>query len=141
MNTPERAASSYPIGFCFGVLVALGFAVVIHLLPPDLFVTSALLAGMFAVGAVLAPPTVLVVWAIARWRSTDPTITLLAAGTGAITFDGLGIGFFPALYGQTGAALAGAAAMLLFAFATLAMAGFVMTTRTDTAVRGQVNSR
>lgn len=130
MKTTARSSQSYPTGFVFGVLVAAGFAVVIHFLPAELFVNKPLLAGMFVVGAVLAPPTVLIAWTVARWRSTDPTITLLAAGTGAITFDGLGIGFFPALYGQTGAALAGAAAMLLFAFASLAVAGYAMTLRT-----------
>lgn len=40
--------------------------------------------------------------------------------------DGLAIGFIPALYGQTGQALAWVAAALLFAFASLIVAGQLM---------------
>lgn len=122
---------SYVTGFVFGVAVALFFALVIRFLPEAMFVETAALAGALALGAIAAPPTVWTVWAVARWRSTDPTITLLAAGTGAITFDGLGIAFFPALYGHSGDALAGVGAMLLFAFASLAVAGYVMTVRSQ----------
>jgi hypothetical protein len=43
-----------------------------------------------------------------------------------MTFDGLAIGFIPGLYGQTGDALAWAAAMLLVAFASLLIAAQVM---------------
>jgi len=43
-----------------------------------------------------------------------------------MTFDGLAIGFLPALYGQTGQALAWTAAALLFAFASLIVAGQLM---------------
>jgi hypothetical protein len=40
-----------------------------------------------------------------------------------MTFDGLAIGVVPGLYGQTGDALAWAAAAVLFAFASLLIAG------------------
>jgi len=43
-----------------------------------------------------------------------------------MTFDGLAIGFVPELYGQTGQALAWAASALLFAFASLIIAGQLM---------------
>ncbi len=127
MSSSDRR--SYPTGFVFGVVVALAFALVISLLPAALFEERGLLALALLLGALAAPPTVWLVWAVANWRRTDPTITLLAAGTGAITFDGLGIAFIPGLYGQTGQALAGVGAMLLFAFASLAVAGYVMTRR------------
>lgn len=127
MSEPSRRA--YLTGFAFGVAVAFGFALVISVLPSAVFEHRGPLAIMLMVGAVAAPPTVWLVWAVATWRRTDPTITLLAAGTGAITFDGLAIAFVPGLYGHSGQALAGVGAMLLFAFASLAMAGYVMTRR------------
>jgi hypothetical protein len=43
-----------------------------------------------------------------------------------MTFDGLAIGFIPQLYGQTGQALAWTASALIFAFASLLVAGQLM---------------
>ena len=57
------------------------------------------------------------------------------AAAGAMTFDGLAIGFIPGLYGQTGQALAWTAAALLFAFASLLVAGQVMLGRDVPASR------
>ena len=52
-----------------------------------------------------------------------------------MTFDGLAIGFMPALYGHTGDALAWFAAALLFAFASLVIAGQLMLGRVVPADR------
>jgi hypothetical protein len=66
---------------------------------------------------------------------------VFAWGTiGAITFDGLAIGFVPGLYGQTGDALAWAASSLLFAFASLLVAGELMLGRTSAARGERVSS-
>jgi hypothetical protein len=45
---------------------------------------------------------------------------------GALTFDGLFIGFWPAVYGQEGFALTMTASMLLWAFAWIVIAGLIM---------------
>ena len=46
-----------------------------------------------------------------------------------MTFDGLAIGFIPQFYGQTGQALAWTASALIFAFATVVIAGQLMVGR------------
>jgi hypothetical protein len=54
-----------------------------------------------------------------------------------MTFDSLAIGFVPALYGQTGQALAWTASALLFAFVTAIIAGQVMLGQTASAQVGR----
>ena len=63
---------------------------------------------------------------VARLRRLDQRLMFTWAAAGAMTFDGLAIGFIPALYGQTGPALAWTASALLFAFASLIVAGQLM---------------
>jgi hypothetical protein len=83
-------------------------------------------AVVYLVCALAAPPTVWFLQAIARWRHLDLRETFLWGAAGAMTFDGTAIGFIPQLYGQTGQALAWVASALIFAFASLIIAGQLM---------------
>jgi Kef-type K+ transport system membrane component KefB len=108
------------------MLVALSFAVAISLVPAFIFVETPWRAVTFVAVALAAPPTVWVLQWIARMRRLDERRVFTWAAAGAMAFDGLAIGFIPALYGQTGQALAWTASALLFAFASLIVAGQLM---------------
>jgi hypothetical protein len=113
-------------GLVTGALVALGFALLIGLLPESLFLQAHWRVVVYVVCAAAAPPTVLFVQWIARIRGLDQRGVFAWAAAGAMTFDGLAIGFAPFLYGQTGQALAWTASALIFAFASLLIAGQIM---------------
>ena len=121
----ERSGAAVT-GYVVGALVALGFAVVISLLPEFLFLQTSWRVAVFVVCALAAPPTVWFLQWVARLRRLDQRLVFTWGAAGAMTFDGLAIGFIPALYGQTGQALAWTAAALIFAFATLIIAGQLM---------------
>jgi hypothetical protein len=113
-------------GLPFGAAVALGFALVISVLPDWFFQPKSLgLAVAFALGAAAAPPTVWSIWLATRPTPATRPLAVVAGGVGAMLFDGIAIGFAPGLYGQDEMGAVGA--MLLFAFASLAIAGVVMT--------------
>jgi hypothetical protein len=76
--------------------------------------------------AAAAPPTVWFLQWIARVRGLDQHAVFAWGAAGAMLFDGLAIGFAPALYGQTGQALAWVASALIFAFASLLVVGQIM---------------
>lgn len=122
----ERDTGATVTGFVVGALVALGFAVVISLLPASVVLETPQRMVVFAVCALAAPPTVWFLQWVARIRRLDQRLTFTWAAAGAMTFDGLAIGFVPALYGQTGQALAWVGAALIFAFASLIVAGQLM---------------
>jgi hypothetical protein len=122
-------------GFIVGLLIALGFAVLISLLPAALFLDTPKRVAVYVVCALAAPPTVWLLQGIARLRNLDQRATFFWAIAGAMTFDSLAIGFVPALYGQTGQALAWTASALLFAFVTAIIAGQVMLGRAVPAQR------
>ena len=113
-------------GFIVGLLIALGFAILISLLPASLFLETPKRVGVYVVCALAAPPTVWLLQGIARLRNLDQRETFFWAIAGAMTFDSLAIGFVPSLYGQTGQALAWVASALIFAFVTAIVAGHVM---------------
>lgn len=113
-------------GLVTGALVALGFALLIGLLPESLFLQAHWRVVVYVVCAAAAPPTVLFVQWIARIRGLDQRGVFAWAAAGALTFDGLAIGFAPFLYGQTGQALAWTASAPIFAFASLLIAGQIM---------------
>ena len=114
------------LGIVVGALVALVFAVVISRVPAFLFLETPWRLAVFAVCALAAPPTVWFQTWVARLRRGDERVVFAWSAAGAMAFDGLAIGFAPGLYGQTGDALAWAAAALLFAFASLVTAGQLM---------------
>ena len=113
-------------GVTVGAAIALGFAVIISLLPASLFLDTPKRIAVYVVCAVAAPPTVWFLQWIARVRHLDQWQLFGWAAAGAMTFDGLAIGFASALYGQTGQALAWTASALIFAFASLLIAGQLM---------------
>ena len=122
----QRESAPAMTGLFIGVLIALGFALLIGLLPESLFLQAHWRVVIYVVCAGAAPPTVLFVQWIARSRGLDQRAVFTWAAAGAMTFDGLAIGFAPFLYGQTGQALAWTASALIFAFASLLVAGQIM---------------
>lgn len=122
----RRDAAPVLTGLMVGALVAFGFALLIRLLPESVFLQAHWRIAVYALCATAAPPTVLFLQWIARVRGLDPRAVFAWAAAGAMTFDGLAIGFVPHLYGQTGQALAWTASALIFAFASLLIAGLVM---------------
>lgn len=105
-------------GFTAGAAVALGFALIISVLPAWVFLEAPWRVVVYLACAAAAPPTVLFTNWIAGRTAAEPSGVFVWAMAGAMTFDGLAIGFVPALYGQTDQALAWAASALLFAFAS-----------------------
>ena len=123
-------------GLVVGALVAFGFALVIRLLPESVFLQTPWRLAAYLLCALAAPPTVLFLKWVARVRGLDARAVFTWAAAGAMTFDGLAIGFIPELYGQTGQALAWTASALIFAFASLLIAGQVMLSRAVPATVG-----
>ena len=113
-------------GLALGVLIAFGFAFVIRVLPEELFTETGPSAAFYALQVAAGPVFVIVLRRIARALRIDPQALLLWAVAGALAFDGLVIGFWPSLYGQTGEALTYAATTLLWAFAWILIASLVM---------------
>lgn len=132
----QRASGAVLTGFVVGALVALSFAIVISLLPASLFLDAPKRVVVYLACALAAPPTVWFLQWVARIRGLDQREVFTWAAAGAMTFDGLAIGFVPALYGQTGQALAWVASALIFAFASLIVAGQVMLGRVVSATTG-----
>lgn len=113
-------------GITVGAVIALAFAVIISLLPAALFLDTPKRIAVYVVCALAAPPTVWFLQWIARTRKLDQRATFVWGVAGAMCFDSLAIGFAPQLYGQTGQALAWTASALIFAFATVVIAGQLM---------------
>jgi hypothetical protein len=113
-------------GLLLGVLIASGFALFIRLIPADLLVNTPSRALLYAVQVPAALIFVLVARGAARLRGESPRLLLLWAAAGALAFDGLALGFWPALYGQEGVALALVAALLLWAFAWIVAAALLV---------------
>jgi len=122
----ERGNGAAVTGLVVGALVALGFAIVISLLPASIFLETRWRVVTYLVCALAAPPTVWFLQWVARLRHLDQRETFIWGAAGAMTFDGLAIGFIPQLYGQTGQALAWTASALIFAFTSLLVAGQLM---------------
>ncbi len=133
----KRGSAAAVTGLVVGALVALGFALLIRLLPESLFLQAHWRVAVYALCAAAGPPTVLFLQWIARMRGLDQREVFLWGAAGAMTFDGLAIGFAPHLYGQTGQALAWTASTLIFAFASLLVAGQVMLGRAVPATSRQ----
>ena len=127
----ERKSGAALTGLAVGALVALGFAIIISLLPASIFLETRWRAVVYLVCALAAAPKVWFLQAIARWRHLDQRETFIWGAAGAMTFDGTAIGFAHQLYGQTGQALAWVASALIFAFASLIIAGQLMLGRME----------
>jgi hypothetical protein len=110
-----------------GALVALCFALVIRVVPESLFEPKSWgLALAYVIGIVAGPPSVWLVHQVTRPAVEQRFAALFAAMLGAMTFDGIAIGFFPSLYGQDEMGSVGA--FLLVAFVALGVSGWVMAT-------------
>ena len=122
----QKSTRAATVGFVVGALVALVFAIVSRLVPAFLFLEPPWRVVVYVLCALAAPPTVWFLQGVARAGRLDQRLVFTWAAAGAMTFDGIAIGFIPDLYGQTGDALAWAASALLFAFASLIVAGQLM---------------
>lgn len=122
----EQDSSAAVTGIVVGAAVALSFALLISVLPATWFLQTPTRIAVYVAVALAAPPTVWFLQWVARMRHLDQRATFTWGVAGAMTFDGLAIGFIPQLYGQTGQALAWVASALIFAFATVVIAGQLM---------------
>ena len=118
--------SGFAWGYGVGVVIAAAFAVIISLIPAAMFTDPAGYAVLLLIAVGAAPPTVWMLQRIAHGRGVDPTSTVVGGMTGALTFDGLALSYWPGLYGQTGEALTAVATMLLVAFASIGIAAYFM---------------
>jgi hypothetical protein len=132
MNASTTPSNTSPalmplgIGLVLGLLIAFGFALVIRLVPESVLTDTGPRVVVYAVLALSAPTIVLPLWALARRISADPRLLSWAAISGSLLFDGLALGFFPDLYGQTGDAWAHTAAGLLWAFGWIALTELIV---------------
>jgi hypothetical protein len=101
------------------------FAVAIRFIPAERIVNP--LARVLQYAAQVPPALVSspIAMVVARLGGESPRQVLLWACAGALAFDGLALGFSPALYAQEGLALAGVATPLLWAFAWIVAAALL----------------
>jgi hypothetical protein len=109
-------------GLILGFVIAFVFALVISFLPAEWFLNTSYLAILYALQVPAGIAFIPVATAVAGFRGESPRQVLLWACCGALAFDGLMLGFWPALYGQEGAALTAVATLLLWAFAWIVVA-------------------
>jgi hypothetical protein len=113
-------------GFIVGFVGALGFAILISFFPESWFVETGPRIVLYAAQVAAGPLFVLLARGIGQRIGVDGQSVLMWIVAGALTFDGLFIGFWPAIYGQEGFALTMTASMLLWAFAWIVIAGLIM---------------
>lgn len=123
-------------GFILGVLIAFIFAVVIRFIPADWLVNPVTRAWLYAAQVPAGLLFIPVAMAVARARGERPRQVLLWACSGALAFDGLVLGFWPALYGHEGLALTLVATLLLWAFAWIVAAALLFAPADEVSARG-----
>lgn len=112
-------------GFILGVAIAFFFAVVIRFIPAEWFVNPLSRAWLYAAQVPSALLFIPIAMVVARARGESPRQVLLWACSGALAFDGLVLGFWPALYGHEGLALTFVATLLLWAFSWIVAAALL----------------
>jgi hypothetical protein len=117
-------------GVVLGLVLAVVFALLIAVIPESWFVDPGQRVALYLAQVMAAPLFVLVARAAARPLDTSARTVLLWSAAAALAFDGLALGFWPSLYGQTGEALAYVAPTLLWAFAWIIAAGLVLARET-----------
>jgi hypothetical protein len=117
------------VGFMIGLVGAAAFAVTISFFPTSWFSDTSQRAVLYAVQVPAGALFVLLARASSRAINVDDRTLFQGLVAGALLFDGLFIGFWPAIYGQEGFALTMTAAVLLWAFAWIVIAGVVMNHR------------
>ncbi len=112
-------------GFILGTVGAFLFALLFRLIPAEWLVSplsrALLYAGQVPAGLAFIPLARIA--ARARGERTRPVLLWTCAG--ALAFDGLVLGYWPALYGQEGLALTIVATLLLWAFAWIVVAALL----------------
>ncbi len=124
-------------GFALGVAIAFFFAGVIRFIPADWLVNPVTRAWLYAAQVPAGLLFIPVAIAVARARRESPRQVLLWACSGALAFDGLVLGFWPALYGHEGLATTIVATLLLWAFAWIVAAALLFASDRDAPARGQ----
>jgi hypothetical protein len=112
-------------GFMLGVVVASFFAAVIRFVPAEWLVNPYSRVWLYAAQLPSALLFIPIAMVVARARGERPRPVLLWACAGALAFDGLVLGFWPALYGHEGLALTIVATLLLWAFAWIVVAALL----------------
>jgi hypothetical protein len=112
-------------GVILGVAIAFFFAGVIRFVPPTWLVDPGARALLYAAQVPAGLLFIPIAAAVARFRGDSPRRVLLWACAGALAFDGLVLGFWPALYGHEGQALTAVATLLLWAFAWIVAAALL----------------
>ena len=123
-------------GFILGVLIAFIFAVVIRFIPADWLLNPVTRAWLYAAQVPAGLLFIPVAMAVARARGERPRQVLLWACSGALAFDGLVLGFWPALYGHEGLALTLVATLLLWAFAWIVAAALLFASDGEGSAQG-----
>jgi hypothetical protein len=118
-------------GFVLGVAIAFLFALVIRFIPAEWLVDPFARAWLYAAQVPSALLFIPIARAVARARGQSPQRVLLWACSGALAFDGLVLGFWPALYGHEGLALNFVATLLLWAFAWIVVAALLFAPHAD----------
>jgi len=113
-------------GFILGIAIAFVFAVVFRFIPAEWFVNTLSRAMLYAAQVPSALVFIPIAAMIARARRESPRQVLLWTCFGALAFDGLVLGFWPALYGHEGVALTVVATLLLWAFAWIVAAALLL---------------
>mgnify|MGYP000931663798 CR=1 FL=1 len=120
-------------GFVLGVVIAFLFALVIRFIPAEWLVDPLSRAGLYAAQVPSALLFIPIATAVARALGQSPRRVLLWACSGALAFDGLVLGFWPALYGHEGMAQTVVATLLLWAFAWIVVAALRFAPDEDSA--------
>jgi hypothetical protein len=113
-------------GLLMGVSIAFFFAIVIRFIPAAWFLDPVARAALYAAQVPTALVFVPIAVRVARFRVESPRQVLLWACCGSLAFDGLVLGFWPALYGQMGEARTAVATLLLWAFAWIVAAALLV---------------
>jgi hypothetical protein len=125
----EGTVKAAAVGFVIGVVGAAAFAVVISFFPGSWFTETGQRVVLYAAQVPSGVLFVLLARAVGRGLGADDVVLFQWLTAGALMFDGLFIGFWPAIYGQQGFALTVTASVLLWAFAWIVIAGLIMNRR------------
>lgn len=128
-----RPPRTLVIGVVLGLLIGLGFALVIRLVPEWVLTDIGPRIAVYVVLVLSAPAIVLPLWWSAPRIGADARLFSWAAISGSLLFDGAALGFVPDLYAKTGDAWAHTAAALLWAFGWIAVTELLVEQRRATA--------
>lgn len=110
-----------------GALLAFVFALLLHLVPAWVLLSTGPLLCLHVVGFLVGILSVEILARVLGNRNIDALLSVLAMLAGAGLFDGLAIVFWPSLYGHSNSseALLRCATVILFAIGTFSIAAFI----------------